>query len=309
MMKKIVITESQLKKILKEEEEIQNIETINQELAAVGEEPIAKEDVDYALACPIQMPGEFDADHQSFIKKIADAIKTIKSPSDIRSAIKQIKSIKKNTNEQVETVTILGIATPIIMLQVIGGFIILLLVIKLIKLIFSGGERVSPECRRASRRMRGWSWGKPLEEQMLNNLLNKAREAVRSGVNNVAQKVATATQKQEPAPQPQEPKEDPKKHYDELVNMSKNRTPETAKYGYGFANGTGQPSSVDRAAKMAAIKDLTTPYMQTTTNPDGSTVSVANLEIKYDIVDSASYTLQQNGTITYYYAYVLKAKQ
>jgi hypothetical protein len=72
-----------------------------------------------------------------------------------KNLIKKIKSIfkRKTQSEQSEIVTIGSMAIPVVFIQVLAGIIIIMLVIKLIKLI-GGNTRTSPECRRASRRMR-----------------------------------------------------------------------------------------------------------------------------------------------------------
>jgi hypothetical protein len=73
----------------------------------------------------------------------------------VKELIKRIKSIfkRKTQSEQLEIVTVGSMAIPVVFIQVFAGILILMLIVKLIKLI-GGNTRTSPECRRASRRMR-----------------------------------------------------------------------------------------------------------------------------------------------------------
>jgi hypothetical protein len=145
-----------LEKRLLKEDESQIIDTINTELSTVGEEPVSSEDVHFALNdCPIETPPNAEDKDKTMLQKIKEEINKITSVKEVKGFIQKIKSIFKNKTqrEQMEIVTLGSMAIPVVFIQVFAGIIILMLVVKLIKLI-GGGVRTSPECRRASRRMR-----------------------------------------------------------------------------------------------------------------------------------------------------------
>ena len=145
-----------LEKRLLKEDESQMIGMVNNELSSVGEEPVSPEDVEFALNdCPLETPPKMDEKHETVLQQVKGEIDKLTSISDVKNLIKKVKSIfkRKTQSEQAEIITIGSMAVPIIFIQVLAGIIIIMLVIKLIKLI-GGNTRTSPECRRASRRMR-----------------------------------------------------------------------------------------------------------------------------------------------------------
>jgi hypothetical protein len=145
-----------LEKRLLKEDESQMIGMVNNELSSVGEEPVSPEDVEFALNdCPLETPPNIDEKQQTVLQQVKGEIDKLTSIGDVKNLIKKIKSIfkRKTQSEQAEIITIGSMAVPIVFIQVLAGIIIIMLVIKLIKLI-GGDTRTSPECRRASRRMR-----------------------------------------------------------------------------------------------------------------------------------------------------------
>ena len=147
---------NRLEKRLLKEDESQMIGMVNNELSSVGEEPVSPEDVEFALNdCPLETPPNVDEKHETILQQVKGEIDKLTSISDVKNLIKKIKTIfkRKTQNEQAEVITIGAMSIPIIFIQVLAGIIIIMLVIKLIKLI-GGNTRTSPECRRASIRMR-----------------------------------------------------------------------------------------------------------------------------------------------------------
>ena len=145
-----------LEKRLLKEDESQMIGMVNNELSSVGEEPVSPEDVEFALNdCPLETPPNIDEKQQTVLQQVKGEIDKLTSIGDVKNLIKKIKSIfkRKTQSEQAEIITIGSMAVPIVFIQVLAGIIIIMLVVKLIKLI-GGDTRTSPECRRASRRMR-----------------------------------------------------------------------------------------------------------------------------------------------------------
>ena len=145
-----------LEKRLLKEDESQMIGMVNDELSSVGEEPVSPEDIEFALNdCPLETPPNMDEKHETILQKIKGEIDKLTSVKDVKGLIQKIKSIfkRKTQSEQLEIVTVGSMAIPVVFIQVFAGIIILMLVVKLIRLI-GGNTRTSPECRRASRRMR-----------------------------------------------------------------------------------------------------------------------------------------------------------
>ena len=145
-----------LEKRLLKEDESQIIDTVNNELSSVGEEPVSSEDIHFALNdCPLETPPNMDKKQETILQQVKGEINKLTSVSEVKNLIKKIKSIfkRKTQSEQMEIVTIGSMAIPVVFIQVFAGIVILMLVVKLIKLI-GGNTRTSPECRRASRRMR-----------------------------------------------------------------------------------------------------------------------------------------------------------
>jgi hypothetical protein len=138
------------------ESSTQMVDTVNNELASVGEEPVSSEDIEFALNdCPLETPPNMDKKQETILQQVKGEINKLTSVSEVKNLIKKIKSIfkRKTQSEQAEIVTIGSMAIPVVFIQVLAGILILMLVVKLIKLI-GGNTRTSPECRRASRRMR-----------------------------------------------------------------------------------------------------------------------------------------------------------
>lgn len=145
-----------LEQRLLKEDEAQIVDTVNDELSQIGEEPVSTEDVHFALNdCPIENPENTKPEDKTMLQKIKGEIDKLTSIKDVKGLIQQIKSIFKNKTqrEQMEIVTVGSMAIPVVFIQVFAGIIIIMLIVKLIKLI-GGNTRTSPECRRASRRMR-----------------------------------------------------------------------------------------------------------------------------------------------------------
>lgn len=145
-----------LEKRLLKEDESQIINTVNNELASVGEEPVSSEDIHFALNdCPVETPPNLDNKQETILQQVKGEINKLTSVGEVKNLIKKIKSIfkRKTQSEQAEIVTIGSMAIPVVFIQVLAGIILIMLVVKLIKLI-GGNTRTSPECRRASRRMR-----------------------------------------------------------------------------------------------------------------------------------------------------------
>ena len=137
------------------EAESQMIGMVNDELSSVGEEPVSAEDIEFALNdCPVETPPNIDAKQETVLQQAKNEIDKMTSIGQVKDTIKKLKSISKSQNEQAQALVIGALSIPIVYVHVLFGVLIVMLIIKLIKLISGGGTRTSPECRRASRRMR-----------------------------------------------------------------------------------------------------------------------------------------------------------
>jgi hypothetical protein len=144
-----------LEKRLLNEDEAQMIGMVNDELSSVGEEPVSTEDIEFALNdCPVETPPNIDSKQETVLQQAKNEIDKMTSIGQVKDTIKKIKSISKSQNEQAQALVIGALSIPIVYIHVLFGVLIVMLIIKLIKLISGGGTRTSPECRRASRRMR-----------------------------------------------------------------------------------------------------------------------------------------------------------
>ena len=168
MSKVLRLTESDITRIVKKvirennsrllkENEAQILDTVNTELLSVEEEPVSLEDVHFALNdCELGTPIDADEKQKTFLQQIKEEIEKLTSIREVKDLIRKIKSIFKNKTqkEQVGEIVALGsLGIPVVFIQIFAGIIILFLVIKLIKLI-GGNTKVSPECKKASRRMK-----------------------------------------------------------------------------------------------------------------------------------------------------------
>ena len=143
-----------LEKRLLKEDESQMIGMVNNELSSVGEEPVSPEDVEFALNdCPVETPPNIDVKQETVLQQAKNEIDKMTSIGQVKDTIKKIKSISKSQNEQAQALVIGALSIPIVYVHVLFGVLIVMLIIKLIKLI-GGNTRTSPECRRASIRMR-----------------------------------------------------------------------------------------------------------------------------------------------------------
>ena len=138
------------------EADAQMINTVNNELASVGEEPVSSEDIEFALNdCPLETPPNVDEKQQSILQQAKQEIDKMTSVGQVKDAIKKLKLASKSQNEQPQILTIGALNIPIVYVHVLFGILIVMMVIKLIKLLLNRDTvRVSRECRRASRRMR-----------------------------------------------------------------------------------------------------------------------------------------------------------
>jgi len=144
-----------VKLINEAESQSQMIGMVNNELASVGEEPVSSEDIEFAINdCPLEAPPNVDEKQKTILQQAKQEIDKMTSIGQVKDTIKKLKSMSKSQNEQAEALVIGALSIPIVYIHVLFGILIVMLIIKLIKLISGGGTRTSPECRRASRRMR-----------------------------------------------------------------------------------------------------------------------------------------------------------
>jgi hypothetical protein len=121
------------------------LEQINSQLSQVGVPSLTDQDVkDFQSIsdCPMEEPTT-DPQQTKILNQVKNNIEKMKV-GQILSDLKKLRSAKRNSqkkmNEQlVEALTIAGVTIPGGAVLAIGGFIALLLLVKLVKLIFGGG--------------------------------------------------------------------------------------------------------------------------------------------------------------------------
>ena len=130
----------------------------------------------------------------------------------------------------------------------------------------------------------------PVHRNFSENINEQPVEKLKSAFNNIFKK---PQQQAAPAAQQQAPAEQPSKHYNELVQMSKD--PKNSNLGFGFAQ-SRDASIAQTMAHTNAMRDLARKLGKT------------EMSGGFPITDYASYGLQENGGITYYNACVVSTQ-
>jgi hypothetical protein len=157
-MKKIIITESQLKRLIDEqiEQPQQNNEyqQLDKVLAQAGIALTPEEKMELSPECPMEEP---PAQYAGLINQIKSKIETM----DLSSLVKTLSQVKsligkkpQPVQEQLAPVIIAGITVPGVAIAIVAGFIALIIIVKIAKLISRGGRRSSPACKRRRKLVR-----------------------------------------------------------------------------------------------------------------------------------------------------------
>lgn len=157
-MKKIIITESQLKRLIDEqiEQPQQNNEyqQLDKVLAQAGITLTPEEKMELSPECPMEEP---PAQYEGLINQIKSKIETM-DLSNLVKTLSQVKSLigkkPQPVQEQLAPVIIAGITVPGVAIAIVAGFIALIIIVKIAKLISRGGRRSSPACKRRRKLVR-----------------------------------------------------------------------------------------------------------------------------------------------------------
>lgn len=150
----------------------ENVDSAQQEfdsaLASAGIVLTPEEKSEINPDCPVEKPAE----HSDVMGQLETAISNINDKGQLKGLLKQVLSMRKRAkqpqpatssiaapqdmNEQAVPVIVAGVSVPPVALTIALGFVALLIVIKLYKLIFGGGnrERQSSDCRKKHRLVR-----------------------------------------------------------------------------------------------------------------------------------------------------------
>jgi hypothetical protein len=122
-------------------------------LAKAGVVLTREEKIELSPECPIEEP---PSQHAEVIDNIKSKIETM----DLNNLVKTLSQVKsligkkpQPVQEQIAPVLIAGIAVPGVAVAIVAGFIALIIVIKIAKLISRGG-RPKPACARRRRLVR-----------------------------------------------------------------------------------------------------------------------------------------------------------
>jgi len=158
-MKKIIITESQLKRLIDEqiEQPQQNNEyqQLDKVLAQAGIALTPEEKMELSPECPMEEP---PSQYAGIINQIKSKIETmdlgtlVKTLTQVKSYIGK-KPQQSQVQEQLAPVLIAGITVPGVAVVIVAGFIALIIVVKIAKLVSRGGHS-KPACKRRRKLVR-----------------------------------------------------------------------------------------------------------------------------------------------------------
>jgi hypothetical protein len=155
-MKKIIITESQLKRIINEQQLTMNPEDqqLDRVLSQAGVMLTPDEKMELSPECPMEEP---PAQYAGVINQIKSKIETM----DLGNLVKTLTQVKsligkkpQPMQEQLAPVIIAGITVPGVAVAIVAGFVALIIVVKIAKLVSRGGRRSSPACKRRRKLVR-----------------------------------------------------------------------------------------------------------------------------------------------------------
>lgn len=156
MGQKFILTEEERNRIRGLYTESTEEQQFDNALAQAGITLTPEEKMEVSPECPIEEPPAEYADVVNNIKSKLDTM----GVNDLIKVLKQVKSIKKPTQQPVvqeqvgATILIAGVAVPMVAVAVVAGLIAIIIIVKLGKLIFRGGTRQNPACKRRSRLVR-----------------------------------------------------------------------------------------------------------------------------------------------------------
>jgi hypothetical protein len=160
MGQKFILTEEERTRIRGLYTESTEEQQFDNALAQAGIVLTPEEKMEVSPECPIEEPPAEYADVVNNIKSKLDTM----GVNDLIKVLKQVKSIKKPTQpstqqpvvqEQVgATILIAGVAVPAVAVAVVAGLIAIIIIVKIGKLIFRGGTKQNPACKRRSRLVR-----------------------------------------------------------------------------------------------------------------------------------------------------------
>lgn len=155
MGQKFIITEEEkirIKSLYNESVGIPEDQQLDNALAQAGIILTPDEKMEIEPECPIEEPPAQYADVINQIKlklELMDLSNLVKTLAQVKSLIG-----KKQQQEQLAPVLIAGITVPGVAVVIVAGFIALIIIVKIAKLISRGGRRSSPACKRRRKLVR-----------------------------------------------------------------------------------------------------------------------------------------------------------
>lgn len=159
-MKKLIQEEvtkmKQMMGLLKEGQSASMVlDTVNQDMMELGEEPLTMEEMNDLIGCPQEEPMNLTPENKSLLGKLRNAINSSTNNDELKKTFKDIKRLLRNKrqNEQAETMMIMGVSAPVAALMIIGGLLLINILIKLIRNL-GGGREYIPSCRQGHKAVR-----------------------------------------------------------------------------------------------------------------------------------------------------------
>lgn len=161
---KCIITESQLKRIIEEELEQQEYQELDSYLKQAGIALTPEEKMEIEPDCEVEIPQN---EYTEYIEQIKQKLDTM-DKAGLINTLKQVTAIKKKystaqqpVQEQIAPIVIAGVTVPTAAILFVAGFVSLLIIVAIAKLIvrgarrmFSGGNKVRRRTNSACRRKR-----------------------------------------------------------------------------------------------------------------------------------------------------------
>ena len=155
MGRKFILTEEERDRIRGLYTESTEEQQFDNALAQAGIVLTPEEKMEVSPECPIEEP---PAEYADVVNNIKSKLGTM-GVNDLIKVLKQVKSIKKPQQPVVQeqvgaAIIIAGVSVPMVAVVVVAGLVAIIIIVMLGKLIFRGGTRQNPACKRRHKLVR-----------------------------------------------------------------------------------------------------------------------------------------------------------
>lgn len=148
-MKKLILTESQVKMLIRETTMEEVVNNINTELDDLNEPPFTADEIDNIAGCEAD-DSEVPNEHKATYEKVKLAIDNA-TVDQLKDAFRQVRAAKRNQKQLSEQaaapVLLFGIPVTTVALIAIGGLLLISILSRLIKNILSREKVYHPSCK------------------------------------------------------------------------------------------------------------------------------------------------------------------